>query len=46
MPDFMGGGTPKQLAWGLNETLNAFTWQISPNAVPESPYEGASLPTW
>jgi len=36
----------KQLAWGFTETLNAFTWKIVMNAVPETPYEAANYGLW
>jgi hypothetical protein len=42
-PAWLPSGTIKQLAFGFTETLNAFTWEIDINAVPESPYEGAGL---
>jgi hypothetical protein len=35
-----------QLAWGFTETLNAFKWLISWNAVPEAPYSEGDPPTW
>lgn len=44
-PSWLPPGTINQLAFGFTETLNAFLWTISINAVPESPYEGAGL-TW
>lgn len=45
-PADLPSGTIKQLAIGWSETLNAFKWTIKLNAVPESPYEGVSLPSW
>jgi hypothetical protein len=46
MPSFLPSYTIQQLAWGFQETLNAFMWTIAINAVPESPYSGSGLPTW
>lgn len=46
MPSFLPSYTIDQLAWGLQETLNAYMWTIGINAVPESPYSGSGLPTW
>jgi hypothetical protein len=42
-PAWLPTGNIKQLAFGFTETLNALTWTIGINAVPESPYEGAGL---
>jgi hypothetical protein len=44
MPSFMGGGTSRQLQWGRSETLNNFTWTITWNAIPESPWESDFSP--
>jgi hypothetical protein len=46
MPSFLPNYTIQQLAWGFQETLNAFMWLIAINAVPYSPYQGSGLPTW
>ena len=45
-PAWLPPGPINQLAFGFTETLNAFTWTITINAVPEDPYTGNSLPTW
>jgi hypothetical protein len=45
-PSFVQSNTVKQLVYGYKETINAFTWRFAFNEVPESPYEGAGLPTW
>lgn len=45
-PSFLTNTTVSQLAWGFAETINARTWIIETNAVPEAPYEGAGLPAW
>jgi hypothetical protein len=37
-PSFLRTTSIDQLVWGYTETLNAFEWRISYNAVPESPY--------
>ena len=44
-PAWQPPGTIRQLVYGLNETLNAFTWRIEANCVPESPYEVAVIGT-
>lgn len=45
-PAWLPSGTINQLVYGWQETLNAYKWTITLNAVPESPYTGAGLPTW
>ena len=45
-PGFVLATAVKQLVFGYTETLNAFQWTFDFNCVPESPYEGGSLPTW
>ena len=45
-PSFLTTSNIDQLCWGFTETLNAYVWTISINAVPEDPYSGADLPTW
>lgn len=45
-PAWLPTGDIKQLAYGYQEVMNAFKWIFSFNAVPESPFEGMSLPTW
>lgn len=45
-PSFLQLIPVNQLAFGYTETLNAFTWTIAFNMVPEDPYSGADLPTW
>lgn len=46
LPSFLTNGPVNELCWGFSETLNAYVWTISINAVPEAPYSGGSLPTW
>jgi hypothetical protein len=46
LPAWLPSATVKQLQWGRTETLNQFKWEFRFNSVPESPYEGAGLPTW
>ncbi len=45
-PSWLTAAPISQLAWGMTEHLNAFTWTIDFNAVPESPYEEGDPPTW
>ena len=45
-PNFLQAGPINQLFWGVTETLNAYTWTISINTVPESPYSEGQPPTW
>ena len=45
-PGFVISSAAKQLVYGYTETMNAFVWVLDFNCVPESPYEGGSLPTW
>lgn len=45
-PGFLVTSPVKQLVWGYTETMNNYTWTFQFNLVPESPYEGANLPTW
>jgi len=45
-PAWLPSSTIKQLQWGRTETLSAKKWIFDFNGVPESPYEGAGLPTW
>jgi hypothetical protein len=45
-PFFVQAYPINQLCWGFTETLNARTWTISVNTVPEDPYSEASPPTW
>lgn len=40
-PSWLPPGPIKQLIYGYQEVLNAYTWSISANCVPESPYEVA-----
>jgi hypothetical protein len=44
LPAFEGASTAKQLAWGWEETLNAFTWSQVFNTVPELPFETTFSP--
>lgn len=46
LPQFLTLNPVSQLAWGYTEVLNAYRWTLSFNCVPESPYDGASLPSW
>lgn len=41
-PFWLPPGPINQLMFGYTETLNAFTWTISANCVPEVPYEVAT----
>ncbi len=45
-PFFLQSAPINQLFWGVTETLNAYTWTISVNAVPESPYSEGQPPSW
>ena len=45
-PSFLTSAPVSQLCWGFTETLNAYVWTISINAVPESPYSEGNPPTW
>ncbi len=45
-PFFLQSLPIAQLAWGFTETLNAYTWTITINTVPESPYAQGNPPTW
>lgn len=40
-PSWLPPGPINQLVYGYTETLNAFTWTLAMNCVPESPYEVA-----
>lgn len=44
-PAFMPPGPIKLLAWGLQESLGDFCYEIQYNCVPESPYEVANIST-
>jgi hypothetical protein len=39
-------GPIQQLMWGVTEKLNAYVWDVSINAVPESPWSAGNSPTW
>jgi hypothetical protein len=45
-PGWLTSGAISQLVWGVTETLNAFTWTIDFNAVPQSPYGIGNPPAW
>ena len=45
-PSFLQVLPVNQLFWGVTETLNAYTWTININTVPESPYAEGNPPTW
>lgn len=45
-PQFLQATPVSQLAFGFTEILNALTWGISINTVPESPYSEGNPPTW
>lgn len=45
-PQFLQSDPISQLAFGFTEILNAFTWGIAINTVPESPYSEGAPPTW
>lgn len=45
-PAFLTNAVINELAFGFTETLNKWKWTIDVNAVPESPYNQASPPTW
>lgn len=46
-PSFLTATAIKQLMYGYTETLGPFgIWTFTFNCVPETPYEGAGLPTW
>ena len=45
-PFFLQVAPISQLCWGFTETINAYKWTISINAVPESPYSEGDPPTW
>lgn len=44
LPPFEGASTAKQLVYGWDETLNAFTWNQVFNTVPELPFETSFNP--
>jgi hypothetical protein len=46
VPTWLTSAPIQQLAWGFKESMNAFRWTISHNAVPESPYSTGNPPTW
>jgi hypothetical protein len=45
-PSFLQNTPISQLCWGFTETLNAYTWTISINTVPGSPYSQGNPPAW
>ena len=45
-PSFLQSQPINQLCWGFTETLNNYTWTISINTVPESPYSQGNPPSW
>ncbi len=44
--DRLPNATVNQLAFGLDEDLNAYKWTITMACIPESPYTGSGFPTW
>jgi hypothetical protein len=45
-PTFLSASPIAQLMFGYTETINAFKWTMSINAVPEAPYGEGSPPIW
>lgn len=45
-PSFLQTDPISQLAFGFTEVINVYTWTISINTVPESPYAEGNPPTW
>ncbi len=45
-PAWLPAGNIDQLAYGFSEAIGPYAWEISINAVPESPYASGSLPDW
>jgi hypothetical protein len=45
-PSWLTNMPIQQLAFGYNETLNAYVWELAYNAVPESPYSEGDPPAW
>ena len=44
LPAFDGSGSSDQMMWGYTETLNAFTWTMVLNTIPEEPWNTSYNP--
>ena len=45
-PSWVTSNPIQQLVYGFTESINAFKWDISHNAVPEAPYSTGDPPSW